>query len=86
MALNIKDKETHRLAKELAEQNGETLTRAVNTAIRQRLEHQKRVSASKGRLERIRKIVEITAPLMKDGPSSKEFFDEVYDDETGLPK
>ena len=85
MALNIKDEETHRLAQELAQQNGETLTRAVNIAIRQRLEHQKRVPASIGRLERIRKIVEQTAPRMKDGPSSKELFDELYD-EFGLPK
>jgi hypothetical protein len=69
----------------LAKQNGETLTRAVNIAIRQRLERQKQFPASKGRLEKIRKIVEITAPLMKDGPSSKEFFDELYD-EYGLPK
>jgi hypothetical protein len=27
-----------------------------------------------------------TAPLMNDGRTSKELFDELYDDETGLPK
>ena len=85
MALNIKDKETHRLAQELARQNGETLTRAVNIAIRQRLERQRQLPESKSRLERIRKIVERTAPRMKNAPSSKELFDELYD-EYGLPK
>ena len=28
----------------------------------------------------------ITAPLMNDGRSTKELFDELYDGETGLPK
>jgi hypothetical protein len=32
------------------------------------------------------KISEETAPLMNDGRSSKELMDELYDDETGLPK
>jgi hypothetical protein len=27
-----------------------------------------------------------TAPLMDDGRTSKELMDELYDDETGLPK
>jgi hypothetical protein len=27
-----------------------------------------------------------TAPLMNDGRTTKELFDELYDDETGLPK
>jgi hypothetical protein len=27
-----------------------------------------------------------TAPMMKDGRTSKELMDELYDDETGLPK
>lgn len=35
--LNIKDPETDRLARELAEATGETITRAVATAIRERL-------------------------------------------------
>jgi hypothetical protein len=31
-------------------------------------------------------IARETAPLMKDGRTSKEPMDELYDDETGLPK
>jgi antitoxin VapB len=37
MTLNIKDPETHELAKKLAEQTGETMTRAVTEALRERL-------------------------------------------------
>ena len=38
MPLNIKDPETHALAKRLASLTGESLTRAVKLAIQQRLE------------------------------------------------
>lgn len=37
MALNIKNPEAHRLARELAEETGETLTDAVTVALRERL-------------------------------------------------
>ena len=37
MALNIKDAETDRLARELAEETGESITVAARTAIRERL-------------------------------------------------
>ena len=37
-------------------------------------------------MERIEQIIERTAPLLNDGRSTKELFDELYDDETGLPK
>jgi hypothetical protein len=31
-------------------------------------------------------IARETAPLMEDGRTSKELMDELYDEETGLPK
>ena len=37
MSLNIKNEETHCLARELAELTGETLTVAVTVAVRERL-------------------------------------------------
>jgi antitoxin VapB len=37
MTLNIKDPEAHKLARKLAEQTGETMTRAVTEALRERL-------------------------------------------------
>ena len=86
MALSIKNEETEQLARKLARRNGETLTTAVTIAVKERLERQEQSPGRAGRLERIRRIVERTAPLMDDGRSSKELFDELYDDETGLPK
>ena len=38
MSLNIKDAETHHLAQALAKETGETMTRAVNQALRERLQ------------------------------------------------
>jgi antitoxin VapB len=86
MALNIKDEETHQLASKLAKQTGESLTLAVKISVKERLERQEKAPQLQSRLEQIRKIVERTAPLMDDGRSSKELFDELYDEETGLPK
>jgi len=42
MALNIKNDEAHRMAIELAEITGESISRAVSEAIRQRLERERR--------------------------------------------
>jgi hypothetical protein len=44
MGLNIKNPETHRLAEELAKLTGETLTAAVTTAVRERLDRVQRLS------------------------------------------
>jgi antitoxin VapB len=38
MTLNIKDPETHHLAKALAKETGETMTHAVTEALRERLQ------------------------------------------------
>ena len=44
MSLNIKSKDAHRLARELAEATGESMTLAVCVAIRERLERARRNS------------------------------------------
>ncbi len=41
MALSLKDKETDRLAREVASLTGETLTHAVRTALAERLERER---------------------------------------------
>lgn len=41
MSLNIKNEETHRLARELAELTGESITEAVTKAIEERLARQR---------------------------------------------
>jgi antitoxin VapB len=42
MSLNIKNPETHTLARELAELTGENVTQAVTVAVRERLERLRR--------------------------------------------
>ena len=78
MALNIKNEETRRLARELAELTGETITGAVTVALRERLEREKRV-------KELHAIGEHCASLLSDGPSAVEHGDFLYD-ENGLPK
>jgi antitoxin VapB len=85
-SLNIKDEEAHRLAGELAQLTGESLTFAVKTSIKERLDRQREARKREGRMEWLRELTARTAPLMNDGRTSKELMDELYDDETGLPK
>jgi antitoxin VapB len=86
MALNIKDEETHRLAKELAQVTGESLTTAVKISVKERLGRQRQSSKREGRMEWLERITKETSAIMSDGRTSKELMDELYDDETGLPK
>ena len=82
MSLNIKNEETYRLARELAELTGETMTEAVTVALRERLERQ-RIIAEK--IRNMRAISKRCAALLRDGPSAVEHGDFLYD-ERGLPK
>ncbi len=58
MALNIKDDTADRLARELAAATGESITMAVTTAVRERLE---RVRGSVPRDERVHALSRIAA-------------------------
>jgi hypothetical protein len=84
MAINIKNEETTRMVRELATLKGVSLVVAVSQAVQEKLEREK-ASKSESRLEWLERITAITAP-MNDGRTSKEVMDELYDDETGLPK
>jgi antitoxin VapB len=81
MSLNIKNEEAHRLAQQLAELTGESMTTAVTEAVRQRLDRVKR----KGMAERIMKIARECAPRWKEPYKSIDHGDLLYD-EKGLPK
>ncbi len=86
MSLNLKNPETEKLARRLAKITGENLTVAITLALKERLENLDRAQQNGGgRLERLMQIVERTSPRFKDRRSSKELFDELYD-EAGLPK
>jgi antitoxin VapB len=84
MSLNIKNEKTHRLVRELARLTGESMTAAVDKAVRERLE---KVRANKGgsRFERILKIAKESGPLWKEPYKSIDHGELLYD-EKGLPK
>ncbi|HZV88161.1 MAG TPA: type II toxin-antitoxin system VapB family antitoxin [Candidatus Binatus sp.] len=83
MSLNIKNPETYKLARQLSHETGESLTTAVTTALRERLEAVRRRRKSKATLAAIRAISARMAALDK-GP----FIDhaEMLYDDNGLPK
>ena len=83
--MNIKNKETHRLARELAELTGETMTGAITVALRERLEREKHERSIEERRRALREIRERMAKLpMRPGPSAADHGDVLYD-ERGLP-
>jgi antitoxin VapB len=84
MSLNIKNEKTHRAARELARLTGESMTAAVDKALRERLE---RVRKNKGGglAERLLKIGRECAPLWKEPFRSLDHGELLYD-EKGLPK
>jgi antitoxin VapB len=83
MALSIKSDEADRLARELVAETGETLTDAVEIALRERLdrEHAKHTASMRNRLARLAADV-ATMPVADDRAP-----DEIvgYDDD-GLPR
>jgi antitoxin VapB len=85
MPISLKNEETERLARELAETTGESLTLAVTLAIKERLERTQKAKKREGRMEWLNRITERTAPLLKDLPPSDQIGDLLFDKETGLP-
>lgn len=83
MSLNIKNEKTHRLVRELARATGESMTAAVDKAVRERLERVRGKSAE-GMAEKLMKIGEECAARLK-GPLKLMEIEDLYD-ERGLPK
>jgi antitoxin VapB len=87
-ALNIKNDETYALARELADETGESLTEAVTTAVRERLARLRLAETSEKQQERHRIAWEIAQDIARrfgpyDPTVDPTAF--LYDDETGLP-
>lgn len=83
MSLNIKDPEAHELAQLLAEATGETMTKAVTIALKERLSRVRRAKRAKATLEEVRAIAKrfqshLSGPVEDHGTF-------LYD-EKGLPK
>ncbi len=84
MGLNIKNPETHRLAEELARRTGESMTAAVTTAVRERLDRV-RVQQSNRLAERLLAIGQDCAKRLKE-PFRSTPHDELFYDDRGLPR
>jgi antitoxin VapB len=79
--INIKNSETERLIRELAEMTGEGQTEAVTNAVREKIAREKR----KGLADRLMTIARGTGPLFKP-PFDKIDHGELLYDDKGLPK
>ena len=84
MSLNIKNKDAHKLAQQLARLTGESLTEAVTEAVRERLKRVRDKHAGK-LSDRLLEIGRDCAPHLKEPFRSAEHGDLLYD-EKGLPK
>ncbi len=83
MGLNIKNAETTRLARELARLTGETLTGAIDTALRERLGRERMKRDAAGTIERVRQIRAEVDPRDRLAPG-EDATAGLYDDR-GLP-
>lgn len=84
MALNIKNKQTQKLARELAKLTGETMTGAITEAVRERLERTRSVRGE-GLEERLLKIGKDCAERLREPFRTVDHGALLYD-EKGLPR
>jgi len=82
MSLNIKNKEAHALAAEIARATGESLTEAVTTALRERLA---RIEAPDALALELLEIGRDCAARLKEPWRSADHADLLYDDK-GPPR
>ena len=85
MGLDIKNKETCRLARELARLTGDTMTGAVTVALRERLERERHLRHADSLARELHAIGQHCAGLLRPGPSAVEHGDLLHD-ERGLPR
>lgn len=83
MSLNIKDPEAHRLAQALAQETGETMTRAVTEALRERLARVRSHRPPEATVEDLLAIGRRCAASLKGKPVDHGAL--LYD-EQGLPR
>ena len=82
MGLNIKNPEAHELAQRLANLTGESMSTAVTEALRERLSRLQRAGMA-DRLMAIGRDYARRAAMLLERPMQ---IDDLYDEETGLPK
>jgi len=84
MSLNIKNPETHRMARQLSKLTGESLTTAVTEAVRERLERVRRRRGG-GMAERLLAIGKDCASRLDEATRRIDHGALLYD-ERGLPR
>lgn len=84
MSMNIKNDETHRLVRELAELTGESLTTAVTVSVRQRLERE-REARGPALARTLEALGRDCAERLKEPYASADHATLLYD-ESGLPR
>jgi antitoxin VapB len=85
MAISIKDPETDKLARRLADQTGETITQALKKALHERLVRIAGRHDRNGLSDRLLTIGRRCADHMQ-GPADSLDHGELFYDEKGLPK
>ncbi len=85
MSLNIKKPETHRLVRRLAKLTGESMTTAVDTAVRERLARVHAPPSPDALAQRLLAIGQDCASRLKEPHRSIDHGEFLYD-ERGLPK
>ena len=86
MSLNIKNKDAHKLAQQLARITGESMTEAVTEAIRERLKRVQDKDKHAAKLsDQLLEIGQDCAHRLKEPFRSADHGDLLYD-EKGLPK
>ena len=83
MSLNIKDAKAHQLAQALARETGETMTRAVTEALRERLERVRRRKRPEATAAALLTIGRRCAATLKGKPVDHA---ELLYDDRGLPR
>ena len=73
MSINIKNEETCRLARELAQLTGETMTGAVTAALQERLERERNERSAEARVQRLLAIGERCAGMLGDGRGIRDW-------------
>jgi antitoxin VapB len=86
MGMNIKNKDAHKLARQLSKLTGESLTEAVTEAVRERLKRVQDKDKDAAKLsDRLLEIGRDCATRLKEPFRSADHGDLLYD-EKGLPK
>ena len=87
MGISIKSPAAETRIRELATLRGVNLVTAVTEAVEHEITREKESQRRKKLMaEWLMEISRETGPMMNDSKTLKELMDEIYDEETGLPK